>query len=113
MYTVQVKAIGGWTVHSEHDDLDDAIDQADLIGGRVVGMTVKSRKPWTLSEIKSAIKGDCNWHSQRGPGDVAGYERDVESFALIDGSRTWDDLSQNCPGEWMPAVVNRCHLRDL
>ena len=67
----------------------------------------------TLSEMKSAIKRDHTWHSQRGPDDVTGYERDAESFSLIDDSRTWDDLVENCPSEWMPAVANRCHLRDL
>ena len=36
MYTVEVKAIGGWTRHSEHDSYCDAVDQADLVHGRVV-----------------------------------------------------------------------------
>jgi len=36
MYTVEVKAIGGWTRHSDHDSYGDAVDQADLVHGRVV-----------------------------------------------------------------------------
>jgi hypothetical protein len=36
MYTVEVKAIDGWTRHSEWDRLTDARDQADMVRGRVV-----------------------------------------------------------------------------
>ena len=35
MYIVQVKGDFGWTTHSEHEDPDDANDQADLVHGRV------------------------------------------------------------------------------
>ena len=36
MYKVEVKAIGGWTLHSEHRSYRDAVDQADMVRGRVV-----------------------------------------------------------------------------
>lgn len=35
-YRVEVKAIGGWTLHSEHATKKEAIDQADMVRGRVV-----------------------------------------------------------------------------
>jgi hypothetical protein len=36
-YTVEVKAIAGWTTHSTHASFQDAADQADMVHGRVVG----------------------------------------------------------------------------
>ena len=36
MYTVEVKAIGGFTQHSTHDSYRDAVDQADMVRGRVI-----------------------------------------------------------------------------
>lgn len=36
-YTVEVKAIGGWTAHSTHDNYRDAVDQADMVHGRIAG----------------------------------------------------------------------------
>jgi hypothetical protein len=35
IYVVEVKAIGGWTRHSTHVTRQDAIDQADLVHGRI------------------------------------------------------------------------------
>lgn len=37
MYTVEVKAIAGWTTHSTHESYRDAVDQADMVRGRVAG----------------------------------------------------------------------------
>lgn len=34
-YKVEVKAIGGWTHHSEHESYRDALDQAEMVHGRV------------------------------------------------------------------------------
>ena len=36
MYMVEVKAIGGWTRHSEWASYRDAVDQADMVHGRVI-----------------------------------------------------------------------------
>ena len=36
MYAVETKAIGGWTRHSTHDSYRDAVDQSDMVHGRVV-----------------------------------------------------------------------------
>lgn len=36
MYVVEVKAIGGWTVHSSHASYRDAVDQCDMVHGRIV-----------------------------------------------------------------------------
>ena len=33
---VEVKSIGGYTTHSTHDCWKDAIDQADMVHGRIV-----------------------------------------------------------------------------
>ena len=33
---VEVKGSFGWTTHSLHDTIQDAIDQADMVHGRVV-----------------------------------------------------------------------------
>lgn len=43
MYTVEVRnTVGEWTHHSEHDTYVDAIDQADMVGGRVAGINESS-----------------------------------------------------------------------
>jgi len=36
MFAVEVKAIDGYTTHSTHDSYRDAVDQADMVRGRVV-----------------------------------------------------------------------------
>lgn len=36
-YTVEVRAIDGWTRHSEHESYGAAVNQADLVHGRVAG----------------------------------------------------------------------------
>ena len=36
MYAVEVNAVGGWTRHSEHTSYRDAVNQADLVHGRIV-----------------------------------------------------------------------------
>lgn len=34
-YAVEVKAVDGWTTHSEHASYEDARDQADMVHGRL------------------------------------------------------------------------------
>lgn len=48
MYEVEVKAIGGWTRHSEHENYGDARNQADLVHGRVTheGKEVTNLHDW-------------------------------------------------------------------
>lgn len=36
MYRVEVRANDGYTTHSDHDSYKDAVDQADMVHGRVV-----------------------------------------------------------------------------
>ena len=36
MINVEARAIAGWVAHSTHHTIRDAIDQADLIHGRIV-----------------------------------------------------------------------------
>lgn len=37
MYQVEVKSVAGWTLHSEHDSFRAAVDQADMVRGRIAG----------------------------------------------------------------------------
>lgn len=42
IWTVEVKCTTGeWTTHSEHSNRKDAIDQADMVGGRVARTEVE------------------------------------------------------------------------
>jgi hypothetical protein len=43
-YEVEVRAIGGWTRHSSHASYKDAVDQADLVHGRIVSHGASNNK---------------------------------------------------------------------
>lgn len=51
MYTVEVKAIGGWTRHSVHATYSDAADQCDMVHGRIVDAVSAPR----FDEIKHLL----------------------------------------------------------
>lgn len=36
MYVVEVESIDGWTVHSSHSSYRDAVEQCDMVHGRIV-----------------------------------------------------------------------------
>lgn len=60
-YTVEVQAIGGWTRHSEHESYRDAVDQADMVHGRVVG----DYAAWQWAVAHQGFVGDyAAWQSQ-------------------------------------------------
>ena len=64
-YTVQVKVIGGWTTHSSHDAYRDAVDQADMVHGRIVlesGATDEAAWQWAMRQ--QGFTGDfAAWQS--------------------------------------------------
>jgi hypothetical protein len=60
-YTVEVKAIDGYTTHSTHDSYRDAIDQADMVKGRVAG----DREAYEYAKANQGFGGDYSeWQAQ-------------------------------------------------
>lgn len=59
-YTVETRAIGGWATHSTHGTLENAIDQSDLVHGRVIPDThCQSCHAWrTLSVVIEEVVDD-------------------------------------------------------
>ncbi len=58
-YTVQVKAIAGWTHHSTHDSYRDAVDQADMVRGRVLCSTgLPDEDAWKHAVRNQGFEGD-------------------------------------------------------
>ena len=57
MFVVEVKAIGGYTLHSTHRRYRDAVDQADMVHGRVV-MTIEITLAHLLREYSPEIVRD-------------------------------------------------------
>lgn len=52
MWKVEVKSVDGWTHHSEHELYKDAVDQADMVHGRVItpgGATDKEAWEWAVA----------------------------------------------------------------
>jgi hypothetical protein len=79
MYTVEVKAIGGYTTHSTHDSYRDAIDQADMVRGRVVG----DEAAWKYAVADQGFTGDfAEWQSQD-DGERAEYESGAEGIGTV------------------------------
>jgi hypothetical protein len=89
MFTVEVKAIDGYTTHSTHDSYRDAVDQADMVRGRVVaGDNVRL----TIVEIDHTIE-DCLFRDWTAPND---FLRNLVAEALEEGSATRED-EEGCP----------------
>ncbi len=66
-YLVEVKSVDGYTTHSDYDSYRDAVDQADLVGGRVViaatGATDESA--WRHASREQGFDGDfAAWQAQ-------------------------------------------------
>jgi len=60
-YKVEVKAVDGWTLHSEHDSYRDAVDQADMVHGRVVG----DEQAWKWAVNEQGFVGTyAEWQAQ-------------------------------------------------
>lgn len=67
MYAVQVKVGGEYTLHSTHVSYRDAVDQADMVHGRVIveatGYT--DEKCWKYAVAEQGFAGDfSSWQSQ-------------------------------------------------
>ena len=79
MYTVEVKAIGGPTTHSTHDSSRDAVDQADMVSGRVVG----DAAAWKYAVAEQGFTGDfLEWQSQDDD-ERAEYESGAEGIGTV------------------------------
>jgi hypothetical protein len=89
MFAVEVKAIGGFTQHSTHASYRDAVDQADMVRGRVV---VGDRVRLTIIEIDQTIE-DCPLRDWTAPND---FLRNLVAEALEEGSATRED-AEGCP----------------
>jgi len=67
-YTVEVSVGGEWTLHSEHGSYRDAVNQSDMVHGRVLcpgGMTDRQAHAWARS-----VQGcDLNWSEWCGQDD--------------------------------------------
>jgi hypothetical protein len=66
MYTVQVKVGGEYTLHSTHDSYRDAVDQADMVHGRVVvaATGLSDEKAWCYAVAEQGFTGDyTEWQS--------------------------------------------------
>lgn len=60
-YEVEVKVSGEWTHHSNHQSYRDAVDQADMVRGRVTG----DEAAWKWARDNQGFHGDfAAWQSQ-------------------------------------------------
>ena len=67
MYTVQVKVGGEYTHHSTHESYRDAVDQADMVRGRVVVAATgySDEKAWKYAVSEQGFAGNfAEWQSQ-------------------------------------------------
>ena len=65
-YQVTVKAGDGWTNHSEHESYRDAVDQADMVHGRVFcGTGLSDEAAWKWARDNQGFTGDyAEWTAQ-------------------------------------------------
>lgn len=58
MYAVEVKAIGGWTRHSEHGSYRAAVDQSEMVHGRVMcGTGLSDESAWKYAVAQQGYDG--------------------------------------------------------
>lgn len=65
-YAVQVRSDGGYTIYSTHESYRDAVDQADMVCGRVViaatGYT--DERAWEYAVSSQGFAGDfADWQA--------------------------------------------------
>ena len=89
MYTVEVTTGGEFTTHSNHVSYRDAVDQADMVRGRVVA---DSNVRLTIIEIDQTIV-DCDLREFEAPND---FLRDLVEQAKEEGTATMHD-DAGCP----------------
>ena len=83
-YTVEVKAIGGWTRHSEHESYRAAVDQADMVHGRVmVGDEMSDESAWRYAVANQGFEGDfAAWQTQDDD-ERAEYETGAQGIGTV------------------------------
>ena len=65
-YPVEVKTDGGWTLHSTHESYRDAVDQSDMVHGRVLCPTgATDSSAWSYARGQQGFEGDfLGWQAQ-------------------------------------------------
>jgi hypothetical protein len=89
MYTVEVTTGGEFTAHSTHSSYRDAVDQADMVRGRVVP---EANVRLTIIEIDQTIV-DCKLCDFEAPNE---FLRDLVEQAKEEGTATMHD-DAGCP----------------
>ena len=70
IYVVEVEAIGGWTTHSTHESYRDAVDQADMVHGRIVG----DMDAWRWASDQQGFDGSYGDWTRQDDDERAEYE---------------------------------------
>lgn len=74
-YTVQARVNDGWTLHSTHDSYRDAVDQSDMIHGRVVCQTgMTDHDAWQYAVAEQGYGGDYDSWAAQDDDERAAYE---------------------------------------
>jgi precorrin-6x reductase len=74
-YEVTVKSHDGWTLHSQHSSYREAVDQADMVHGRVMlatGMTDVAA--WRYAVVHQGFDGNYAAWSAQNDDERAAYE---------------------------------------
>lgn len=75
MYKVETKSVAGWTTHSEHSSYRDAVDQSDMVHGRVLCSTgLPDRSAWEWASINQGFDGDYDAWTAMDDDERAEYE---------------------------------------
>jgi len=84
MYQVQVAAIDGWTDHSEHASYRDAVDQADMIHGRVVTpVGATDREAWERAVAEQGYLGTFGEWQRQDDEERAEYEDGASGVGTV------------------------------
>lgn len=67
----------------------------------------------TLAEWKAYFAAKFLGYHQRGPGHVAGWERDEQIRRAVAKARTWSDVNAAVPLDWEAAAANRCRREEV
>lgn len=78
-YRVEVKAVAGWTTHSEHESYREAVDQADMVHGRVAG----DEDAWKWATQNQGYTGTfADWQAMD-DGERAEYEAGAAGIGTV------------------------------
>lgn len=74
-WTVEVRATDCWTLHSTCDTWRDAVDQADMVHGRIVCPTgLRDRDAWQYAVRQQGFAGDYDAWTSLDDEERAEYE---------------------------------------